>query len=664
MIVRRIAGLVVAAALAVAAVGCSSDDGGGGTTPRHSSESFPPPSAYDLILRQIGPDGTVSAQTALAAFSLAIAPLPGAPGPTGPAAPIVSGTAAVRWALAHWADFSAPQRSAVLAALTGADPTNKPAAFQPLKRAPESPDLPCLSADSDRAAPLRPALDSAITQIAAKLGRTLTIPVRLSMNDTQQADGDSGPTRMYTYPCRNGKPLASGRADGCSIHINPLAMTNQYTDRDREIFLIHEAMHCYLIDKFGYSYLTVPDWLAEGIPIFVQADLGRGDERTRYWWHVYLDLDHTSLFKRAYDALGYYVQLANSGVAMWSKLDAMVTGFLSGGNAGAWKAGTPGEPFLRAWAPGHARGDRDGADWDIAGYGIPAYWPDMKRFDSLGAGASASASAPVAGVDLIHVVLPGDSVVTVGGDQAARGLLGLADGDHPLPDVMGRSLCTKPGGCACPDGGNSAGAGLPVVGAGPGYLGVTGGLVATSVTLTVTSLSEFCARPAVGCVVGDWVLTNADLQAGSGATAVHETGGAGMRMTIAADGKTAIDFSPMQPVQFTGSNGLAGQFRYDGSVAYQLGLPPAAATSGEMAYLGGDLSKLTVTARITKPFDYLIFDHSSVLGLARDFGAAGGVSLDTQPLASRHSFTCTGSTLVLRPPAGGTLSGAWNFARA
>jgi hypothetical protein len=338
----------------------------------------------------------------------------------------------------------------------------------------------------------------------------------------------------------------------------------------------------------------------------------------------------------------------------------MVAAFLTGGNAAAWTASGLGDEFLRRWAPGHARGDRDGADWDITGYGIPSYWPPMKHFDSLAPGAAATATAPATGVDLIHFVLPADSVVLVTGDRVARGLLGLADGDRALGDVMGKSLCTKQGGCACPDGAPGNGANLPVVGAGPGYLGVTGGLAPATVTLTVTSLNDYCAKPPTACVVGSWTLSNADLTVGAPPT--HETGGAGMRMTIGADGATTIDFSPMQPVKFTSTlgGGMEGQITYTGAVTYRLGLPAEASAQGALTYLGGDLSQLRASARITKPFDLLVIDNASVLGLASD---VAGVSLNMQPLAGSHTYECTPSTLVLRPPAGGGLSGTWTFAR-
>lgn len=657
---------LVALLVAVTGTACTGGDHDGASGPGsvpgsgRSGEPKEPPSAYDLVLAKVKPDGTVNTATALAAFSLAVAPLPGVAKPAGPTGPISSGTAAVRWILAHWADLTAAQRKAVTAALTNAGP-DKPAAYHPgALAAPEDPDLPCLSADSAKTETLRPVLDAAIRDIAAHLGRALTIPVRLSMNNTQlETVVDGTPARMYTYACRGKKVNESGRPDGCTIHVNPVALTQENNDHDRQAYLTHEAMHCYLMDKFGTAYDGVASWLAEGIPMWVQTTLTGGDAVATKWWHTYLELDKKSLFARSYDAIGFYVQLARSGVDVWQRLDPMTAAYLTGRNTAAWAQAKVAEPFLRTWASGHVRGDRDGADWDITGNGIPSYWPDMRHFDPLPPGTSATAAAPAAGVDLIHFVLPAESIVRVSGDPSAHGLFGLADGDHPISELGGKTFCAKQSGCACPQGSPGAGADLPAISEGPGYLGVTGGLKPASVTIAVSSLADYCAKPA-DCLVGSWTITGSHLQS-TGSLAFTETGGAGARMIIVADGATTIDFSPMKPVLFAASDGLAGDFRYFGKVSYKLGLPNPPADRGVIKYLGGDLSKLFVTARVTKPFKLTAFDHVSVQGLASD---VSGISIDTQPLGGDHTYDCTSTTLVLRPPAGGSLTGSWTFARA
>jgi len=66
------------------------------------------------VVDQVQPDGQVSLATALAAFAVAIGPVPGAVIPPGVVVPIGSGTIAVDWVLAKWGQLTLPQRQAVL----------------------------------------------------------------------------------------------------------------------------------------------------------------------------------------------------------------------------------------------------------------------------------------------------------------------------------------------------------------------------------------------------------------------------------------------------------------------------------------------------------------------------------------------------------------------
>jgi hypothetical protein len=382
--------------------------------------------------------------------------------------------------------------------------------------------------------------------------------------------------------------------------------------------------------------------------------------RATFYWTKYLQLDKTSLFKRTYDALGFYAQLANSGVDVWRHIDPMTAAYLKGGNAAAWQAADAGAAFLRTWASGHARGARQGADWNITGYGIPAERPIVAHYDSLRWGASATANAPVAGVDLIHLALPANSTVTISGDATASGLLGLTDGDHPLADVLGRTFCTKPGGCTCPESSAGKGATLPPIATGDGFLAVTGGLKAAKVTVAIGDPAAYCAHPPQ-CVTGTWVLTNANLRYTDPNVGMTESGGAGMVMRIEADGTTHFDFNPMAPVLFVATGlGFQGDIRYGGTTTYRLRLPADGATTGRLGYIDGDLSKLVATARITKPFSVVVFDHVSVGELA---AGARGLSFDGQPLANDHLFECSSTGLTLTIPPGGKLAGSWTFSR-
>ena len=69
--------------------------------------------AWERVLERIGPDGKVDLKTALAAFSVAVGPLPGVPEPVGRRDRIASGTGAIRWIESHRLELTGAQRAAV-----------------------------------------------------------------------------------------------------------------------------------------------------------------------------------------------------------------------------------------------------------------------------------------------------------------------------------------------------------------------------------------------------------------------------------------------------------------------------------------------------------------------------------------------------------------------
>jgi hypothetical protein len=649
---HRSAVILVAAAALLAA--CS---GGPGPT----SAAPPQPSAYDRVLAQVKPDGTVDKATALAAFTLAVAPLPDVPTPPGPKAEIPSGTVAVSWVLAHWAELTAAQQDAVRHALTdGVSP-----AAQLTGPGTPDPNLACVKADSPDAGPWRQQLDAAISDIASHLGRAMKMHVYLTVNTKQLENHDDGtPALMYTWPCRSGKTADGQQPDGCTIHVNPAAAGAEFDDHDRRSFLIHEAMHCFLYDKFGAAYDHVAGWLQEGIPIWVQTALNGADPVATKWWNRYLTLDKTSLYQRVYDALGFYAQLADSGVDVWSRIDPMTAAYLSGGNAAAWQASTAGDDFVTAWGPGYARGRHGGKAWDITGYGVPDTKPTAVHFD-LANSTTATAAAAATGVDLIELNLQAD-VVTFAGDQAVKGIFGAADGDHPLAQLNGADFCARPGGCTCPEGSPGAGTQLPAIARGPGYLGISGGTASVSVTVTGASLDDFCRKPAKSCLVGTWTSTGFDIAAGGGQ--LTEQGGAGVRLTIDAKGAASVDFGPMQPVEFhVGAGDAAGTLRFDGVSTGHMTLPPPNVTSGNWGDAHGDFSNVTATVAYTSPFQATIFDHQPLAGLvSAASGLAAGLNggVASQPLLGPGGFTCSATKLVITPPGGSTVEGTWTLTRA
>ncbi|WP_143448809.1 hypothetical protein [Kineosporia sp. A_224] len=601
------------------------------------------------------PDGTVDRATALAAFSTAIGPVPGAPTVTDAPGVRASGTAAVWWTLAHWRELDDAQQGAVRGALL--DRHIAPAAFVAAGAA--DPDLPCSTADSPDAGRLRPTLDAAVSDIAGRLGRSLRIPVHLTMNRAQRENHPDGSlTVMYTYPCRGTGTADGTRPTGCTIHVNPHAFDTTFSDADRSAFLVHEAMHCYVLDLLGPAAENLAPWLQEGIPMWVQVALRGGDAKATEKWYQYLEPDRRSLFGRSYDAIGFYAQLAGSGADVWSRIDPMLRGFGAGGNAAAWRASSARAAFLRGWAPGTLHGRRQGAAWDITGYGIPPARPSQGTARQLAAGDTVVAKTPAAGVDVVSLVLPADAVLLLTATGKPEGLLGSADGDHPVPDLLTAPVCTAAAGCTCPEGSPAAGVRLPGVAAGPADLAITGGLARSTVTVTVSTLADHCAQPPQ-CLPGTWTMTGSRLALVGG---VSETGGAGAVLRIEADGTAAASFDPMQPVTFRARQGLAGTLQYDGTARYRLKLPPENDSTGTIGVGVVDLDRVRVTVKITSPFEDTVFDHEPLGRLARSFGS--GVHLDGRPLGSAHSFKCTASTLTLIADGADGVTGTWSFRRS
>ncbi|CAN0479408.1 unnamed protein product, partial [Phaeothamnion confervicola] len=90
--------------------------------PASTDNSPPPPDRWAALLDQIGPDGEVSTQLALDAFSLGVAPLPGSELRKADAdEPILDATDAVAWVLRDYDQLSAEQQAAVGEALSSPD---------------------------------------------------------------------------------------------------------------------------------------------------------------------------------------------------------------------------------------------------------------------------------------------------------------------------------------------------------------------------------------------------------------------------------------------------------------------------------------------------------------------------------------------------------------
>jgi hypothetical protein len=647
---------VALAGVALVACGGSATKGAAPSTTK-SSPSVPAltsNTAWGHVLDQVQPDGQVSLATALAAFDTAIGPVPGATAPAGVAAPIESGTLAVAWVFARWAQLSTAQQRAVAADLgttinTASRPTSQgdvapvsPAAFQTGKAPPpaKNPNLDCATADSADAGPYRSQVAGIEAEITAHIGAPFTQPVYLEVNTKNVTKtGTKDEALAYTFGCDHGH-YGQGSTTGCVVHLEPRLVggaSSTFTATDVHAVLIHELMHCFLYERFGTAYDHMPAWYIEGVPSWVSDAIGGGsDAANESFWISYLDTDSLPLFKRSYDALGFYTHLAETGTDPWSVILPIGRAFIASGNANVagWKAAGVTQDFLDSWGSGYSQGRYPGTAWSTSGPGLSNYQPQLPPTLPVGDSTPATVDAPAAATSIRQLAIDAD-VIQVSSSAAASGRVSLGGGnDATLAQTAGINYCSVAAGCQCPSTSAQAQATFTHIDAGTEYAAVTGGTADASVTLTGMDLSTFCAHTVL-CLIGTWTTTNTTMQPAT--VYGTESGGAGATWVLSKNGRINISFAGSAPVEFFGNS-----ITYRGSETGTFAVPTdSTATTG-------------------------VFDLTSVSAHVTASTGIGGGAIDPNDARPvRGTFTCEGaSRLQISAPAGNGASQIDNFVRA
>jgi hypothetical protein len=324
--------------------------------------------AWESVLSQIGPDGEVSFETALAAFSIAIGPLPGVQIPPGAATTVASGTGAIRWLSGYRSRLTDEQRAAVDRYLAP-DPDAirvEPGHGFSGRVASVSTELVGLgaavpAARTPQEEQLLRYLDDARGEIARLLRRPLLLPYTFAINEKQET-ADLAYTNPHFGANEAGKPSA------CEFRVNPSMFDTKrgYGDAEFRASMAHEMFHCFqaaAMSGLGQwnDTLTSRPWLIEGSAEWAGEALGGPSSIGRDWWTNYLRHPETRLFARGYDAVGFYLHMVERGVDPWVHLDKMMVTTNEAAYHEAADAG--GEPFLDSWASGHVRETVLGNAW-------------------------------------------------------------------------------------------------------------------------------------------------------------------------------------------------------------------------------------------------------------------------------------------------------------
>jgi hypothetical protein len=161
-----------------------------------------------------------------------------------------------------------------------------------------------------------------------------------------------------------------------------------------------------------------------------------------------------------------------------------------------------------------------------------------------------------------------------------------------------------------------------------------------------------------GCVVGTWKSTEVALSVGP----IRGTGGANVEMKIDASGACVIDFTPMTPLVAIGKP-TNFDFHYVGKAKGTLKTPNAGVISAEQFDYSGlrAFANVQMAGGIKMP----LLTNVSVTTMVPTVGpkvtaASSNQGIDSSPVLSADSYTCTDSTLTMSSRIAHT---QWTFSR-
>jgi hypothetical protein len=175
---------------------------------------------------------------------------------------------------------------------------------------------------------------------------------------------------------------------------------------------------------------------------------------------------------------------------------------------------------------------------------------------------------------------------------------------------------------------------------------------------SATGSAAATGGPVASCVVGDWRSTalTADAASKRNNVSANLTGGAGIKVKIGPNGATTIDFTGMDPVNFSAkvaSADVRGKFVYAGTASGQVSTGAAPAGAATPAPTGawepvGDLNweATRLTLDLTEPVQARPFDNTPI---GKYVGSETGNAVDVDPIFDRGTYTCGGDTLTITP---------------
>jgi hypothetical protein len=426
-----------------------------------------PATAWDGVLDQIRPNGTVSKQTALEAFATVYGPLPGVRISAGRRAEIPSGTLAAQWVLSYSAHLTLAQRVAIQRRLGDT--------LTPTAHIADYGD-PTFKIDYS----LQQLAYNYVKIYQAKLGHTLGLPVVVGES--------TEPSTAYADTLAVGTPLV------CRIRILPAGqkVSSQQAKQfvpPLDLIVAHEVFHCFQGDITGWQGNAA--WITEGMADWAALTVdpvayfhGGGNLKT------YFSNPHTPLFQRSYDAIGFWGHAEDLVPNLWASIPAILNSGSS--DASFHLAGGDSDSFLTTWGSSVFR-LCCGSTWSMQS----PIAPPTQAQDKGGLQQADLLSMPIVQVDAPELttsqyqILGGPSEPVVHVDITGHARLSAQYNYTQLQDAW---FCLGADPCECPKDTEGEVPSTQPLGNVPGFqLGLTGDPgTGTSGVLSSFPLSHFC----------------------------------------------------------------------------------------------------------------------------------------------------------------------------
>ena len=222
-----------------------------------------------------------------------------------------------------------------------------------------------LFADATEMGEFRTILDGATIELSHYLGHLDSFPY-IAFTDDEIGDNVKAISMPYNADCS--KP-----ANSCTILLTKKGQA--MTGKALFSILVHELVHCYQGTVTSIEQMQAMEpWRMEGFANWAAEVVvgGSGRPEADMHWRAYLDHPEVGLFKRTYDAIGFFAHLDETGIDPWTLFAPMVK---ASSNEAAWSVavgnGDAAERFLMSWPTGFAREPARGMAWDFTGPGIP-----------------------------------------------------------------------------------------------------------------------------------------------------------------------------------------------------------------------------------------------------------------------------------------------------